>query len=118
MVHSPGVKALVSARNKLQPPPPHSNHPHRLAVTWTEIFASDFENGWGNFNYGGRDAYMDNGDDSRDGSSLAVIRDDSDRKSSVYSDSFSVSNYSTIKVEFWYMCPFLTLMLTITTAFI
>jgi hypothetical protein len=37
------------------------------------------------------------------GSKSAYIRDDSNGKSSVYSDSFPVSSYSKIKVEFWYM---------------
>jgi hypothetical protein len=71
--------------------------------TWTEIFSNDFENGWGNFNDGGKGAFMNSRWSHGNGSYSAKIRNDLNEKSNIYSDPFPVLNYSTIKVEFWYL---------------
>jgi hypothetical protein len=67
---------------------------------WTEIFANGFESGYGNFNDGGKDSNLDK--KSHTGSKSLRLRDGSGSSLS-FTDPFTVSIYSTLKVEFWYM---------------
>jgi hypothetical protein len=73
------------------------------APSWTEIFSEYFEAGLGNFNKGGNDAGLSTRYSHNGSSKSAYIQDDSNQKSSVYSNFFPVSSYSKIKVEFWYL---------------
>jgi hypothetical protein len=69
---------------------------------WTEIFANDFESGLGNFVDPGSDARRYSGRKySHSGSKSLELRDDS-RTSRSATTHFTVSGYSSLKVEFWY----------------
>jgi hypothetical protein len=69
---------------------------------WIEIFANDFESGLGNFNDGGRDARLYSGKKhAHEGKKSLELRDDTSSSLSS-TDPFTVSSYSTLKVEFWY----------------
>ena len=76
---------------------------------WAEIFYNDFEapNQWGNWvdglpgdgdarRYGGGGVYTHSGLGS------IKLRDDSGMASSVYTNDISVSQYQTLRLEFWY----------------
>jgi hypothetical protein len=69
---------------------------------WTEIFANDFEGGFGNFNDPGRKAKLYRGRRySHSGRHSLQLRGDT-RTSLSYTNPFSVESYSTLEVEFWY----------------
>jgi hypothetical protein len=70
---------------------------------WTKIFANNFESDLGNFNDGGNDARLYHGKKYSHGrgSNSLELRDGSMTSLSV-TDPFPVSNYTSLKVKFWY----------------
>lgn len=70
----------------------------------TELFFNDFESGWGNFNDGGSDARLSINDSvyAYSGSYCARIRDNSGSASSIFSDPFDLSGYSSLEIDFWF----------------
>lgn len=73
--------------------------------TWTQITFDDFEreSGLGNFNDGGFDAgYLCDSRTAFNSECSAIIRDGSGSDSSIISDSFSISPYGSIRVQFMY----------------
>jgi hypothetical protein len=70
---------------------------------WIEIFANDFERGLGNFNDGSRDVRLYSGKKfAHKGKKSLELRDNNPTMSLSSTDPFTVSSYSTLKVEFWY----------------
>jgi hypothetical protein len=84
-----------------RPTPEPSDQPYTTPI-WTVIFANDFESGLGNFNDPGSDVRLYSGrKHSHSGSKSLQLRDDTATSLS-FTKPFTVSSYSTLKVEFWY----------------
>ncbi|MCA9650582.1 MAG: pre-peptidase C-terminal domain-containing protein [Myxococcales bacterium] len=72
---------------------------------WTELFSQGFESGWGNFNDGGSDARRSINDAAyaNTGSYCVQLRDNSGVASSTFSNSFSLSGYSDLEIDFYFI---------------
>ena len=72
--------------------------------TTTEITFDDFQSGWGNWNDGGNDCFIGSYDNGcLDNSQKILLRDNSGTKSSLISDTYNLSSYDEITVEFDYL---------------
>ena len=68
---------------------------------WVELSSTDFEGSLGVFNDGGSDArLLNNNAYSQSGSYVAEIRDNSNSRSSIFTDAFDLSDYTTLKVDY------------------
>jgi PKD repeat protein len=71
--------------------------------TTTQITFDDFESGFGNWNAGGNDCFRTSFDyGCPDNSISVVLRDDSGTASSLISDTYNLSSYDKITIEFEY----------------
>ena len=72
------------------------------SATFTEIIYDDFENGWGNWNDGGPDAYRyTGGTHAHQGSAAAAIQDNTN-SSVITTNNLGVAGKDQLKVDFWY----------------
>ena len=110
----PPTKSPTAQPSQLPSPSPHTLSPTKQPASlsggiWEEIFYNDFEapNQWGDWvdglpgdgdarRYGGGGVYTHSGLGS------IKLRDDSGMASSVYTNDVAVSQYQTLRLEFWY----------------
>jgi hypothetical protein len=97
----PSVQPSNNPSTSSEPSDQPSDQPSVTPI-WTEIFAQGFESGFGEFQDDGSDARRYSGGRySHTGSKSLELRDDT-KTSLSYTNPFTVSSYSTLKVEFWY----------------
>ena len=69
----------------------------------TQLSSDDFNNGFGNWNDGGGDCFLDNYDyGCLDDSGKILLRDNSNASSSLFSDTYDLTNYNEITIDFEY----------------
>ena len=69
----------------------------------TQLSSDDFNNGFGNWNDGGGDCFLDNYDyGCLDDSGKIRLRDNSGASSSLFSDTYDLTNYNEITIDFEY----------------
>jgi hypothetical protein len=93
---SENLSSEPSSKPSDQPPKQPSSTP-----IWTVIFTDGFESGYVTFNDGGANSRLVGGNNFHTGAKSLRLQDDTDTSLS-YTNPFTVSSYSTLKVEFWY----------------
>jgi len=69
----------------------------------TQLSSDDFNNGFGNWNDGGGDCFLGNYDyGCLDDSGKILLRDNSNASSSLFSDTYDLTNYNEITIDFEY----------------